>query len=312
MGIFLVFISAFFCGASNFCMRRSIDRGGTTQAFLVMQMSIACVISFLLGPFKAQQFSLNPSLFVLGVSAGLVYSFMLGCLGKALERGPSGLTFSILSGATVFPAIVMTAYFGAAFGYTYTIWHAVGSAIVLAGLFWAGRGLQGMTQFKSWLFFAFTMFALHIALLVIFQWRALLLNFPRPEEISSYFTVEKIRSEWFMTLMYGTAMVMQVYLFLKNEKRSLGRSEIVNGMAGGAANCLGTFFLIWATEVATSLENAIIYPVFSVLVILLSNLWSQKVYRESVNWRACQICALGLFIATVDWKGALAAVGWLR
>jgi hypothetical protein len=312
MGIFLVFISAGFCAASNFCMRRSIDRGGTTQAFLVMQMSIACLVGFLLGPLKAQQFSLSPSMLVLGISAGLVYSFMLGSLGKALEKGPAGLTFSILSGATVFPAIVMASYFGLSFGYTYTFWHAIGSIVVLAGLFWAGRGLQGMTHFRSWLFFAFAMFALHICLLVIFQWRALLLNTPRPEEIASFFSAEQIRSAWFMTLMYGTAMFMQIFFFLKNEKRPLGRSEVVNGMMGGVMNSLGTFFLIWATEVANSLENAVIYPIFSVLVILLSNLWSQKVYRESVNWRACQICALGLLIATVDWKGVLAAVGWMR
>lgn len=310
MGIFLVFISACFCAASNFCMRRSIDRGGTTQAFLVMQMSIACLVSFLIGPLKAQQFSCSPSMFVLGLSAGLVYSFMISSLGKALEKGPPGLTFSILSGATVFPAIVMASYFGAAYGYAYTLWHALGSLIVLAGLFWASCSLQGMIRFKSWLFFAFTMFSLHIILLVIFQWRALLLNVPHPEEIASFFTQEQIQSAWFMTLMYGAAMLLQIFFFLKNERRRLGSSEVTNGIMGGAANGLGTFFLIWATEAASSVENAVIYPIFSVLVILFSNLWSQKIYSESVNWRACQICALGLLVATVDWKAVVAAVGF--
>lgn len=310
MGIFLVFIAAAFCAGSNFCMRRSLDRGGTTQAFLVMQMSFAFVLSVLIGPIKAADFSLHSSMLILGIISGLVYSFMIGSLGKALERGPAGLTFSILSGATVMPAVVMAIFFGKDFGFSYTIWHAVGSLLVLGGFFWAGRGLKDMKNLHSWLFFAGSMFALHIALLVIFQWRALLLHSSHPEEIASWFTADRIKSEWFMALMYGTAAVCQAYIFLTKERRSLQSAEITNGVLGGVANGLSTFFLIWATEVATNLENAVIYPIFSVMIILFSNLWSQKIYQESVNWRACQICALGLLIATVDWKGALAAIGW--
>lgn len=154
MGIFLVFIAAALCSASNFCMRKSLDRGGTTQAFLVMQMSFAFLAGVLLGPVRTGQFALPSSMLVLGVFAGLVYSFMISSLGKALERGPAGLTFSILSGATVMPAIVMALSFGPSFGYSYTTWHAIGSIFVLSGLFWAGRGLRGMQNFRAWLFFA--------------------------------------------------------------------------------------------------------------------------------------------------------------
>lgn len=308
MGIFLVLIAAAFCAGSNFCMRRSLDRGGTTRAFLVMQMSIACLVSILVGPIRTGQFSLNSSMLILGVFSGLIYSFMFESLGKALERGPAGLTFSILSAATVMPAIVMSAYFGSSFGYTYTIWHAVGSLFVLSGLFWAGRGLKGLQNLRSWMIFAASMFALHVCLLVIFQWRALLLNLPHPEELISWFTSEQIQSQWFMALMYGTAMICQAYVFFTQERRRLQAAEVTNGILGGAANGIGTFFLIWATEAASSLENAVIYPIFSVMIILFSNFWSQKVYQESVNWRACQVCALGLLIATVDWRGVLAAL----
>ncbi len=310
MGVFLVFIAAALCSGSNFCMRKSLDRGGTTQAFLVMQMSFAFLAGVLLGPVRTAQFDLHGSMLVLGVFAGLVYSFMISALGKALERGPAGLTFSILSGATVMPAIVMALSFGSSFGYTYTLWHALGSIFVLAGLFWAGRDLRGMQSLRSWLFFAVSMFLLHVCLLSLFQWRALLLNAAHPEEIASWFTADRIKSQWFMSLMYGTAMICQTYVFLVKERRSLQLAEVTNGIFGGVANGLCTFFLIWATEVASGLENAVIYPIFSVMIILFSNLWSQKIYQESVNWRACQICALGLLIATVDWKAVLAAIGW--
>lgn len=306
MGILLVFIAAALCSASNFCMRKSLDRGGTTQAFLSMQMSFAFLAGVLLGPVRTGQFALSVPMLVLGIFAGLVYSFMISSLGKALERGPPGLTFSALSGATVMPAIVMAL----AFGYSYTIWHAIGSVFVLAGLFWAGRGLRGMQSFRAWIFFVSSMFLLHVCLLVVFQWRALLLNSPHPEEIVSWFTAEQIQSQWFMSLMYGTAMICQTYVFLTKERRKLQGAEVTNGIFGGLTNGLCTFFLIWATEVASGLENAVIYPIFSVMIILFSNMWSQKIYQESVNWRACQVCALGLLVATVDWKTVLAAIGW--
>lgn len=309
MGVFLVFVAACFCSASNFCMRRSIDQGGTTRAFLVLGMGIGCAVNILLGPLRTQDFAINPFILLLGISAGLVYSFMFEALGKALEKGPPGLTFSILSGSTVFPAVVMSLYFGAAFGFVYTFWHAVGSLIVLFGLFWASRGFQGMEHFRAWVFFVSTMFCLHICLLVIFQWRALLMNFPYFEGGWLSFEQTHAKSQWFLPIMFGVAMLMQLYGFLKKEKRVLQRPEIFNGVAGGFANSLGTFFLVWATEAASSLEHAVIYPAFSVLVILFSNLWSQKIYQETVNWKACRVCALGLLVATVDWKAVLAAVG---
>lgn len=310
MGITLVFIAAFFCAASNFCMRRSIDSGGTTRAFLGIQMTIACLVSFLLGPAKSQQYSINLPMIGLGSVAGVIFSCVFGALGRALQKGPPGLTFSILNASTVVPAIVMAALFGVSYGYDYTLWHGIGSLFVLAGLFWAGRGLDGLQDRNRWLFFSFSMFALHVLLLVLFQWRALLLNSPHPEELASYFTVEKIQSQWFMTLMYGVAAVIQITLFLKNEWRILKPQELANGFMGGASNSVCTYFLLWSTEIATSLENAVIFPIFSVITILLSNLWSQRVYEEQVNWRACQICALGLIIGTVNWKGVLAAIGF--
>ena len=82
------------------------------------------------------------------------------------------------------------------------------------------------------------------------------------------------------------------------------------GIFGGLINGTGTFLLTCAIQAASALENAILFPMYSVAIIILSNLWGQKLYQEKVNWRACQVCAGGLLIATVDWRGVAAAIGF--
>src|SRR5689334_1765524 len=111
-------------------------------------------------------------------------------------------------------------------------------------------------------------------------------------------------------MMYVGAVVIQLAIFLKTEARWPKNKEWLYGFAGGIANGLCTFFLLYGTNVATGLENAIIFPVYSIGTIVFSNLWSQRLYGESVNWRACQVCALGILLGSVDWKIALAALGW--
>ena len=164
-----------------------------------------------------------------------------------------------------------------------------------------------MQDRNKWVIFCGTMFALHVALLALFQWRALLLNFPRPEEISSFFTAEEIKSVWFLPCMFLTSFFIQFWIFI-GEKRLPKAKEALFGVLGGAINGTGTFFLICAATNATPLENAIIFPMYTVAIIVLSNFWGQKLYQEQVNWKACQICAFGLIIGTVDWKGIVSAI----
>ncbi|OGN63998.1 MAG: hypothetical protein A3E80_00435 [Chlamydiae bacterium RIFCSPHIGHO2_12_FULL_49_9] len=309
MALIFVFVAGLFVSISNFFMRKSIDRGGTTKAFLVFQMAAAFLVSTLIDPVRKGDFVFNAPIASLGIAAGLILACMVFALGRALEKGPPGFTFSILNAATVMPGIVMAILFGSAFGFVYTAWHGIGSLLVLAGLFWAGMGLSTMQEKRKWILFAASMFCLHILLLVLFQWRALLLNLPHPEEIVSFFTAQEIKSAWFVPFMYLTAGIVLLGVYLKAEKRIPSRAEMGFGCFGGVANCFCTFFLIWATEVATPLENAIIFPLFSIVGIVLSNLWGQKLYKEEVNWRACQLSAFGLIVGTVDWKAVAAVIG---
>ena len=309
MGIIFVLVASCFTSLSNFCLRRSIDSGGTSKAFLMIQLVFATIVALLIGPVRTGEYTINGPIAFLGLGAGLVLGLMFLTLGRALEKGPPGLTIAALNASTVMPAVAMAMLFGAAFGYIYTPWHAIGSILVLIGLFWAGKGLDGLNDRRLWVIFATTMFLCHVTFLIIMQWRALILNWPHPEQISSLFSAREMASQWFMPFIYLASALLMTVVYLTSERRMPKAAECYYGVFGGAANSLSTFFLIWATEVANSLENAVIFPVFSVGVIVICNLWGQKLYQEKVNWKACQVCAFGLLIGTVDWKAFLAAFG---
>lgn len=305
MAIFWMILASLFISVANFFMRRSIDGGGTTKGFLVFQMLMAFWIAVLLGPVQSGRYEFHLPLAVFGALAGVILGTMLYYLGRALERGPPGLTFSILNASTVVPGLVMAALFGASLGYPYTGSHAMGSLLVLGGLFWAGRGGMEMQEKKKWLLFTLAVFSLHSILLILFQYRALLLGQERPEEMLSFFNKEAIQSAWFAPFMFLASFVLQVFFFVRGEKRLPHPQEVAYGLIGGVANGFCTYFMILATEVANPLENAILFPVFSVATIFLSNFWGQRLYQEKVNWRACQLSAVGLIVGTVDWRSLM-------
>lgn len=310
MAILLMIFAASCVALSNLFMRKSIDEGGTTKGFLVFQMSMAFVVSLLLNPVRTSSFAINGPIIYFGILSGVVLSLMLFFLGRSIEKGPAGLTFSILNAATVMPGIVMAFFFGVAYGFPYTAWHAIGSLVVLFGLFIAGKGLQVWQDRKRWMVFVFAMFSLHILILILFQWRALLLNLENPTELTSFFSAEQIKSQWFSPMMFLAAFAIQVLFFLYYERRWPRMKEASFGLIGGLMNGLCTYFMIWSTEVAGPLENAVIYPIFSVMGIFLSNLWSQELYQEKVDWKACQFCAAGLVIGTVNWKAVASFIGF--
>lgn len=307
MGILLALIAGMFVPLTNLCVRKSIDIGGNAKAFFVFQMAASFFFALLLGPVRTAELSIPLPTALFGVLTGIILSVMLFALGKAVEQGPPGFTFAILNSATVMPGLLMALVFGAAFGFIYNVWHAAGSILVLGGLFWGAKGLQGMKNLKSWLFFASVMFAFHILILALYQGRAMLMNQARPEGFASFLSMGHAKSEWFTPFMFLSSGIIQLAIYFRVGRQKPKVKEIFFGIAGGLSNLLCTFFLIWATEKATPFENAVIFPIYSVIGIILTNLWGQKLYQEQVNWRACQISAFGLFIGTVDWK-AVAAI----
>jgi drug/metabolite transporter (DMT)-like permease len=319
MAIISVCLASLFLAIGNLFMRKSIDSGGGTKTYLALQLSFSLIVAILLGPVKAHTYAINGQVTIFGMFTGLMLVGLLFFLGKALEKGPSGLTFSILSSAAVFPGLVMALIYGKAHGFTYTVWHAIGSVLVIAGLFWASKKVSGFDsalvgqnprRIAQWLVFVAMMFVLHILLLLLYQWRGLILSTDQLSLVTGLFTPEKLGSEWFVPMMYLGAVSVQMAVFLKTERRWPSPKEWLYSFAGGTANSLCTFFLLYGTKTASALESLVIFPIYSIGTIVFSNLWSQRLYGEQVNWRACQICAVGIVLASVDWRVALSAFGW--
>ncbi len=302
LGTELMIVAALFVATSNYCMRKSIDSGGSTKAFLMIQFFLVFLIAVLLNPVRSGNYQWSSSMALFGIAGGIVLVFMMAFLGKALETGPPGLTFAALNASTVMPSIVMVCFFGSTFGYLYTVWHGLGSIIVLLGLFWAGWQTRGGAERKAnWVSFVTAAFFLHVIFLVFLSWRALFINFPDANGLLLSFDTEDVKSQWFMPMAFCAAFVIQSFIFSK-EKRKPYKGEVVYGIFGGIANGIGTFFMIWSTEVATSFEHAMIYPLFAITIIVICNLWGQWLYKEKVNWKANILCMLGIVIGTIDWK----------
>ena len=302
MGIQLVLVAGFFVALSNYFMRKSIDAGGSTKAFLTTQLFLTFLIAILLNPVRTGEYGWSNCMAAFGLAGGIVLGAMMASLGRSVETGPPGLSFAMLSSATVMPILVMVFFFGEKFGFIYTLANGLGSLIVVAGLFWAGYETVRTGKMAKWLTFAITAFILHVIFLVFMQWRALFINFPGENGLMLSFDVDDALSQWFMPMVFCSATFIQGLIYFSSQKKLPHKSELLWGTLGGIANGIGTFFLIRATEVSTPLEHAMIFPIYAITIIALCNLWGQWIYREKVNWKASSLCIFGILIGTINWK----------
>ncbi len=305
MGIQLMVIAALFIAISNLCLRRSIDAGGTSKAYLMMQLVLSFFVMVLLNPVRTGDYSWSMPMAVFGLAGGVLLAGVMTFLGKALESGPPGLSVAILNCSSVMPILMLVILFGSQYGFSYTLWNAVGSILVILGICWAGWDGGQVESRKKWLIFVSLAFFAHVAYLVFLNWRALFLNFPGQEGLGLAFAPETLNSQWFMPMVFLSAALIQTYIFFAKEKRMPNRSETIYGLFGSIANGLGAFLLIKGTEIASPLEHAMLFPIFSVTIILGCNIWGRVLYSESVNWKANALCIGGILIGTVDWKALI-------
>lgn len=301
-GLQLIILSALCAAFSNLFMRRSIDTGGTTRAFLMIQLVLVFLMAILLNPVRTGNYYWSTPMALFGLSGGIILAGFMTFLGKALEHGPPSLTIAMLNSSTVMPILVLVFIFGSQFGYYYTLWNGLGSLLVVIGMCWAGWDLTALNHRKKWLSFVLLAFCLHIFYLVFLNWRALFINFPGAQNLGFSFALEDAKAQWFMPMVFLGAAAVQTVLFFTNEKRIPKQKEIFNGVLGGIAQGLCAYLMIWATEVATSKEHAMLFPIFSVAIILGCNIWGKWLYKEEIHWKGNSFCMLGLLIGTIDWK----------
>lgn len=302
MGILFAIFAAALASISNFCMRRSIDAGGSSKAYLVVQLSFSFLVMILLNPVRTGDYGWNNAAVGLGLIGGVIFGLLMWGLGKTLEKGPPGLSFAILNTSSVAPAIALALLFGAALGHPYTLSNAIGSAFVVIGLFWAGWTSEENPHKAIWIFYAVLIFAAHTLFLVFLQWWAMILKPGLPKTLLVPFHIEAENIQWFMpSIVFVGALFQWIVYFVKRHRMPKG-AEVYYGILGGIANGACTFFLILAPQVASSWENAMIFPIFSVGIILICNAWAQAIYKEPVNWWANALCVIGLVIGTVAWQ----------
>lgn len=302
MGIALALIAGFFNSLTNFCVKRGVDIGGTAKPFFLCQILASSLFALILGPFLKGEFTIQLYPALLGICAGLILYIMLFSLGQAVEKGAPGLTFATLNSATILPGILMAYLFGADYGFSIEIAHIIGLIFVIIGLFWGVLGIKQICEKNVWLAFALMVFLFHVFLLCLFQYRAMLIK------VSG---LEQFDTEWFTPFMFLTCSSIQIITYLYSDCRFPSRKEIIVGFAGGLTNLLCTLSLLLSVEKALPVENAIIFPVASVAGILLTNLWSQKLYSEQINWKASQLLVSGIIIGTINWNLILTKIGGL-
>lgn len=302
MGIIFAIIAAALASASNFCLRRSIDAGGSSKAYLVVQLTFSFVVMIFLNPVRTGDFGWSGTAFSTGLAGGVIFGLLMWALGKTLEKGPPGLSFAILNTSSVMPAIVLALLFGASMGHPYTLANGIGSLLVAIALFWAGWTSEKNANKGAWAFFATLIFALHTLFLVFLQWWAMVLKTDLPLSFLIPFHLSSSHLQWFMPALFFVGALFQWIVFIASRHRFPKGAEIGYGILGGIANGACTFFLILAPQVATNWENAMIFPIFSVAIILICNLWAQLLYKERVNWRANFLALFGLIVGTVVWS----------
>ena len=305
MALCMVVVSGLFFGITNFCMRRSIDLKGSTRHFLLYQLATSIIASVLLCPVRTGDYDLCTASLFLGTIGGLLYGAMMWAIAQAFAAGPIGLTVAILNSATVMPGIVMALLFGAEWGHPYNFWIGLGSALVLIGLFWAGWRSRGVVARSRWMKLAILAAGSDLILLCFLQWRALLVK--GPWNISPFvpFALDIGRSQWFMPVLFLSAASIHLISVIRSERRAPIRAELLYGTLGGLANGLATFLLISATDIAAPWENAMLFPVSAVTVIIVCNLGGRFIYKEKVHWASNSLCLFGVLIGTIDWSHLL-------
>ena len=301
MGLLFAFFAALLAAVSNLLMRRSIDKGGSSRGYLVVQLSFSFLVMILLNPVRTMDFAPNLPSILLGLLGGVLLGAVMWSLGKSLETGPPGLSLAIINASSIMPAIMLVMLFGAQYGHGYSLMNGLGSLFVVIGILWAGWTRDANESKKAWVIFVTAVFVFHTFYLIYLQWWAMVLSPDLPLSKLLPFHMEPLHIAWFMPAIFFSAAIFQWVVYLRQEKSRPKRAEVSFGLLGGVTNGLCAFFLIMAPQVAKPWENAMLFPIFSVGIILICNIWAKMLYGEKVNWLANSVCIGGLLVGTISW-----------
>lgn len=295
MALLFVFLGALLASLANLFIRRNLDTSGTANGHLFASFGFSLISTLLLNPqIAATPFSLP--MFSTGLIAGLLIVSMMGLTGVALSKGPSGLTFAFQTSGSVFPALFLFMLFGSPFGFTVTTTMLLGLILVTIGLFWASKDKTPLVIAKPWILLAIGVSVLHTILLTLIQWRCLSFS-TTADHALILFRCTPEQDIWFPPGMFLAAFIFQAaYLLYTRTKPS--SQDMLWGSLGGSFNGAATYCLLFATTIATPLEKGVLFPAFSVGIIMICNIWSAYLYSERINWKANTLASFGILLAS--------------
>lgn len=292
--LLLAALSAAMC---SFFIRKNLDKQGSSHAHLVVLFFISLLVAIQINPVFQTETTWSFPMWSTGCFVGCLNLGLMLLISRALKLGPPGLTFAFLNSGSILPTFFLYLIFGISYGFQITFGLLLGMLLILIGLF-LSTNHKGENYSKSWLIYAISIFLLQGLTLSVLHWRCLLMD-SFPEHMLLPFKCDPQEDMWVMPGMFATATLVQSLIFVINEKRWFRFNEVLFGGLSGLCNGLSTYFLLMATNIASSVEKGILFPSFAVLVIILCHLWGKVFYQENVNWFALSLCVGGILLGTL-------------
>ncbi|MBS0603968.1 MAG: hypothetical protein JSS60_02905 [Verrucomicrobia bacterium] len=298
--------SALLAAIANFFFRRNMEHGGSSKAFLSLYFLFSLFFSILFSP-QIFHAPFSPVMAGVGAVAGILSYLMLTFTARALQLGPPGLTFTFQNASCIYPGLLLSLFFGKAYGFVMTPWILMGFLLILVGLFISARALEKDTLiiqatkavWMKWILYAIAMMSAQGIILSIFQWRVLLMNCRADLHWLLPWPCQTEEDIWFMPAFFAIPALIQLCAFWKAERRNFKLREAVFGSSAGVLNCICTVLLLLSTKDSGPLKIEMIFPLFTVSVILFCNLWGWKIYKERVKWLGISLCILGVLVGLI-------------
>lgn len=303
-----IFSSAAFASISNLFFRKNLEKHQTSRGFLALYFVASLLLSIFFNySILTAQFSLVMA-FIGGFTA-LLFFAMLSLTAKSFQLGPPGLTLTFQNASCIFPGLLLCNLFGPAYGFTITPGLISGFVLIILGLYLSSRahgkseektGSAEKKTFRKWLVCVIAVMVLQGLILTIFQWRVLLFNCnPENPHWLLPWSCQECEDVWFIPAFFLVPTLFQLFLFWKKERRKFSKAETAYGLSSGVFNCFCTVLLLFSTKAESAIKKEMLFPLFTISVILLCNIWGKKIYGEKVNWLGVSLCILGVLVGLI-------------
>lgn len=299
MNFLLVFLASV-CGAiGSLLLRKNNDFGGSASGYLLFYFIVSFFFVWKVGEASFFSIFMSPMSFV-GAMSGFSLSLLMWSIMKALNHGPSGLTFAFQNSGALFSPLFLVLIFGPSFGFALKISSIFGLVLILIGLFLAAGGERERKLTSFWFVFAIVAFFTQTLTMFFMLWSGLFSIGGLPRHPLIFFHCGDCEKKLFLPAMFLAASFVQLIVFCfqnKGFKPVFKWEEAFFGSLGGILNCLSMIMLLGAADLSNAIQKSMLFPVFVVGVISLTYVWSKLLYKETVRYFALLVLVAGAIIS---------------